>query len=363
MSQKSLHILVVDDSAYSRRALKQMIEEIIPDASFTYASAGDEGLQAAFTANPDLIFLDLEMPRMDGFTFLRLLMAKRPTPVIVVSGQNDEDNVLKALELGALDFISKPTRGASTRIYEIRAELSAKLTLIDVAQLSLSRPDTTKFKPKDKPAKALPDVHTEPAQLICIGASTGGPGAIGRILELLRLEPWAAIVISQHMPQGFTRAFAERLNRLHAFPVLEAKHHDRINAGSVYVCPGGENTIISRARDLRFDVQPATPDDRFVPSIDKLFASAAATFGSQTLGVVLTGMGNDGTAGSAALRAVGATVIAENPRSAVVFGMPQSVIEAGHAQFIHPIDVMPGAIQQWQLGILGPNRVKPPEKP
>lgn len=359
MNAKATHILIVDDSAYSRRALKQMLEEVIPSATFTYASAGDEGLQAAFSGNPDLIFLDLEMPRMDGFTFLRLLMAKRPTPVIVVSGQNDEDNVLKALELGALDFISKPTRGTSTRIYEIRSELSAKLTLIDLTQLKLTRPDIAPtFKPKEKPAKALPEVHTEPAQLICIGASTGGPGALGRILELLRLEPWATIVIGQHMPQGFTRAFAERLNRLHAFPVLEAKHHDRINAGAVYICPGGANTLISRTRDLRFDIQPSTAEDRFVPSIDKLFSSAAAAFGPQTLGVVLTGMGNDGTVGAGVLRKIGATVIAENPRTAVVFGMPQSVIEAGHAQFVHSIEVLPGAIQQWQLGILGPSNTK-----
>lgn len=355
MTGNNLKILVVDDSAYSRRALKQMVDEIMPGADFIYASAGDEGLQAAFTQEPDLIFLDLEMPRMDGFTLLRLLMAKRPTPVIVVSGQKDEDNVLKALELGALDFISKPTRSTSTRIYEIRDELSKKLALIDIAQIHFTKTQPApSFKPKEKAAKELPEVYTEPTLLVCIGASTGGPGTISRVLDQLKLEPWVSLVIAQHMPAGFTRAFAERLNRLYSFPVIEATHLGRINAGTVYVCPGGYNTKIAKSRDLRFEIAEPTAEDRFVPSIDKLFGSVAEAFTSQCLAVVLTGMGNDGSAGADRIRKSGGIVIAENPQSAIVFGMPQSAIDAGIVHFVHSVEAISGAIQQWSLGILGP---------
>ncbi|RMF18855.1 MAG: chemotaxis-specific protein-glutamate methyltransferase CheB [Candidatus Dadabacteria bacterium] len=359
-ADRKLRILIVDDSAYSRRALRQMLADLLPGATFLTASAGDEGLQMAFREQPDLIFLDLEMPRMDGFTFLRLLMARQPTPVLVVSGQNDEANVLKALDLGALDFVSKPTRTASTRIWEIEDQLRNKIQLLDLPRLHLRKtaPAPPAFQAPREIHKALPEVYEAPRQLICIGSSTGGPGTVSEILENVTLEPWASIVICQHMPPGFTRAFAERLDRTLPFPVREIQDLDRVSAGTAFVCPGGANTTLSRGRELRWQVRPASPDDRYVPAIDRLFESAAQEFGPQTLAVVITGMGNDGTAGARVVREAGGTVAAEDPASAIVFGMPQSIVEADLADHVYTAATMGGFLEQWMRGLAGPR--KPP---
>lgn len=350
---KLRRILIIDDSAYSRRALKQMLEELLGDVECVYAGTGEEGLQSALESPPDLIFLDLELPRMDGYTVLRLLMNKQPTPVIIVSGHDDHGNVLKALELGALDFIAKPTRQTSTRIYEIRNQLQEKLALVDAARPARSDPALT-HTPMPMPihGKPAPDIFTPPSHLVCIGASTGGPGTISMILDRIQLKPWATIVIAQHMPERFTTAFAERLDRHLPFRVAEIRHLDRIEAGVVYICPGGQNTVVSAGRDLRFRLVPPRQEDRYVPSVDALFTSAASQFGQRCLGVVLTGMGNDGTMGGRAIRNEGGTLIAENPKSAIVFGMPSSLIEANLAHFVYDAEAIAGAIEQWLLGIL-----------
>lgn len=354
----SHRILIVDDSSYARRALRNMTEEILGACEFHYAGTGDEGLAMALRIEPNLIFLDLEMPRMDGFTFLRLLMARRPTPVIIVSSRDDRQSILKALELGALDFVAKPTRQTSTRIYELVDLLRDKLTAIEAARFPTPSPRRTEVeKPAElmRPgeAKQIPFVHSEPRRLIAIGASTGGPGTLNGILGALKLQEDVALVIVQHMPPGFTEAFAQRLDRVLPFPVKEIRNLDRIDAGSAYVCPGGFNCEVSRGRDLRFRLREPDETTRFVPSVDVFFRSVATAFGPLALGVVLTGMGNDGAEGGREMAAAGARLIAEDPATALVNGMPAALVASGAASHVFRADTIAGALGQWQLGLLG----------
>lgn len=349
----SHRILIVDDSSYARRALKNMVEEVLPDCTVSYAGTGDEGLGMALREQPDLIFLDLEMPRMDGFTFLRILMAKQPTPVIIVSSRDDRESVLKALELGALDFIAKPTRQTSTRIYELVDQLRDKLQAIDSAQFpNAARLQRKATAPAEARAKAGPLVHQEPSRLICIGASTGGPGTLNTILDNFVLHEDVTLVIVQHMPAGFTEAFAQRLNRSLPYPVREIRNLDRLDARTAYICPGGWNSELSRGRDLRFRLREPDSTTRFVPSVDVMLASIAPIFGPRALGVVLTGMGSDGTAGARELRQAGGVIVVEDPETALVNGMPLTVVEAGLADHVQPVDTLHGLLEQWELGLL-----------
>ncbi len=349
-------ILIVDDSSYARRALRNMTEEILGTCEFHYAGTGDEGLALAFRIEPNLIFLDLEMPRMDGFTFLRLLMARRPTPVIIVSSRDDRQSILKALELGALDFVAKPTRQTSTRIYELVDLLRDKLKAIEAARFPTpARRPSAVERAADTllpETKQIPFVHSEPRRLIAIGASTGGPGTLNNILGSLKLQEDVALVIVQHMPPGFTEAFAQRLDRVLSFPVREIRNLDRIDAGSAYVCPGGFNCEVSRGRDLRFRLRDPDETTRFVPSIDVFFRSVAKVFGAAAAGVVLTGMGNDGAEGGREMAAAGARLIAEDPATALVNGMPAALVASGAATHVYHADTIAGALGQWQLGLL-----------
>lgn len=352
MSQR---ILIVDDSSYARRALRNMTEEILGPCEFLYAGTGDEGLAMAFKESPSLIFLDLEMPRMDGFTFLRILMSRQPMPVIIISSRDDRQSILKALELGALDFVAKPTRQTSTRIYELVDLLRDKLKAIEAARFARpARPAATTERAAllESIPKHVPVVHSEPRRLIAIGASTGGPGTLNGILAKLQLHEDVSLVIVQHMPPGFTEAFAQRLDRVLPFPVREIRNLDRVDAGCAYVCPGGFNCEVSRGRDLRFRLRDPDETTRFVPSVDVFFRSAAMTFGPSALGIVLTGMGNDGAAGGREMATAGATMIAEDPSTALVNGMPSALVDVGAASHVFGAETIAGAIEQWELGVL-----------
>jgi len=350
-------VLIVDDSPYARRALKTMIEEALPDAAFVYAGTGDEALSAAIKHQPGLIILDLEMPRMDGFTFLRLLMAERPVPVIVVSAQHDRKNVLKALELGALDFIAKPASAATPRLYEIAADLREKITVLDQARVRKPTPPSQAVRATRRmglePAmtKQLPQTHVPPRKVIVVGASTGGPGTLSFLLANMRLADDTSLVVAQHMPPGYTEAFAHRLDHALPYPVREIRNLDRVEAGSAYICPGGRNTLISQTRDLRFRVVPGG-DSRYLPSVDVLFRSAADALQRAVAGVILTGMGNDGAEGCRAIASSGGVVLVEDPGSAIVPGMPAAALATETVDGTYSVDELSGALEQWSLGIL-----------
>jgi two-component system chemotaxis response regulator CheB len=323
-----LRVLVVDDSAFNRRSISEMISDSPGVRVVGKAADGEEALRLLRVMEPDVVTLDLEMPRMDGFTFLRILMSKQPMPVIVVSSYSQKENVFKALELGALDFVAKPDT-MSTDVSVVREELLTKIRLArQIKQQSrvLPRPPIDLVPPSRPKATA----ETAPSRIVVIGSSTGGPSALLEVVSALPKTTRVAVLIAQHMPDKFTRTFAERLDRRSQVTVTEAQHDDTVLAGHVYVCPGRQCMELVRAHgELRVRIVAPGPDDRYVPSADRLFASAAVAGGDTTVGVVLTGMGDDGARGSLALKAQGGRVIAESEASAVVYGMPRAAVRAG----------------------------------
>jgi two-component system chemotaxis response regulator CheB len=314
--QGRVRVLVIDDSASNRRALTQLLESAPNVEVVDRASDGDEGLKKAEALAPDLITLDLEMPRLDGFTFLRLLKARKPTPVLVISSYAHRSDVFKALELGAVDFIAKPSRGRP--LDDVRAELLEKISA--VRQL------------KPKLTRAAGDTV-----VVAIGASTGGPQAVQQVLQALRGST-ACILVAQHMPALFTRAFADRLELALKRPVHEASGGERVTAGAAFVAPGGKHlALVREGGQLKLEVTAAHERDKHAPSIDRLFESVAAS-GVAAHAVVLTGMGNDGAKGATAIAKAGGVVWAESDKTAVVAGMPQAAMKTGHVSFMLPID-------------------------
>ncbi len=339
---KPIRVLVIDDSAYNRQTITSILEQN-PDVQVVgRAVDGEEGLRQAFQLQPDVITLDLEMPKMDGFSFLRILMSKRATPVIVISGYATRENVFKALELGALDFVAKPSRAITPELKAIRDELLAKVKLVtqlrmvnltDRAARTQSQgtmsgtfPAIPEARPPTIPRRDGP----APPRLVALGASTGGPPAIHQIMGALDPSLAIGIVITQHMPTKFTRAFAERLDRTTQWRVREAEQGDVITSGTALVAPGSSSLTVRReGMQLKVDLVPPTPDDRFVPSVDRMLESVARAMGPDALAVILTGMGGDGGRGVRAIKGAGGRVIAESPESAVIAGMPQEAIATG----------------------------------
>lgn len=320
-----IRVLVIDDSAQNRRAITEALEGPGDLQVIGRAADGQEGLRLARELRPDVITLDLEMPRLDGFAFLRVLMATVPTPVIVVSSYAHRTDVFKALELGAVDFVAKKGRGTREELEALGKELVEKVRGARAAR-STPRKD------------ALPEEHPFPL-VVCVAASTGGPPAIQGIVEKLERGQPLTLVVCQHMPPRFTQAFAERLDRLGAFRVKEARDGDPVASGHVYIAPGGRQLELARrAGALTLRVSLPTAKEKHAPSADRLFHSAAAALGPQALAVVLTGMGNDGAEGAAAIFRAGGEVWAEAEQTAVVFGMPAAAIEAGAVKRVLPLE-------------------------
>jgi len=352
MSDK-LRVMVVDDSAFNRRTIGDLLSNIEGVEVVGKAADGDEALKLAASLAPDLITLDLEMPRMDGFTFLRLLMARQPTPVIVVSGNSARENVFRALELGAIDFIAKPTRTIASDLSVIEQELAAKVAMVrqltpagrDVKRRIAPRNTATSMfaNAAERMQAPLPSVEKDTSlqRIIVIGASTGGPSALVEVFSQFRAGASAAVVVAQHMPERFTRTFAERLNKLGGLRVSEARDFEPLHPGRALLCPGGKCLeLVTFGNGYAASVVDPAPSDRFIPSADRLFRSAAEAAGEKVVGVVLTGMGDDGARGVVAIKARGGTVIAESPETAVIYGMPGAAMRTGEVDKSLPLPAL-----------------------
>ncbi len=350
MSEK-LRVMVVDDSAFNRRTIGDLLTNMEGVEVVGKAADGDEALKLASSLLPDLITLDLEMPRMDGFTFLRLLMARQPTPVIVVSGNSARENVFRALELGAIDFIAKPTRTIASDLSAIESELAQKVTM--VRQLTPAGRDPKRRLPRgplasgsfSSPERAAPppppERDTTLTKLVVIGASTGGPSALVDVFSHFKPGASAAVVVAQHMPERFTKTFAERLHKLGGMRVVEAREFEPLTPGRAVLCPGGKCLeIVTLGKGLAASVVDPAPGDRFIPSVDRLFKSAAEVAGERVVGVVLTGMGDDGARGVVAIKAHGGTVYAEAPETAVIYGMPGAAVRTGEVDRSMPLGAL-----------------------
>ncbi|HEY6872598.1 MAG TPA: chemotaxis response regulator protein-glutamate methylesterase [Geobacteraceae bacterium] len=343
---RSIRVVVIDDSAYNRRTITKMLEAVENVQVVGYAADGEEGIRKIIDLKPDLVTLDLEMPRMDGFTLLRIVMNSCPTPVIIISSRSEDERVFKALELGAVDFIAKPTSRISDELLKITGDLQEKVRSV----FSLNMEKIIKREPlvvanpgkKKKPAEVAPVIKGKSQiQMVAIGASTGGPPALQSILSSFPSQAPFAVVVSQHMPAGFTKAFAERLNRSSSFEVKEARDGDLVSPGKALIAPGGRNLLFQKVNgEVVARVVEPSPADRYVPSVDAMFTSLAPIYGARMLAVVLTGMGNDGSKGVRAVKKGEGEVLAESEESAVVFGMPREAIATGLVDKVASLDRM-----------------------
>lgn len=327
-----IKVLIIDDSAFIRQTIKELLEKS-PDVEVVgVAVDGYDGMTKILKYNPDVVTLDLEMPRMDGFVLLRWIMEERPLPVIIVSSYGDTATVFKALELGAVDFVVKPARKTPEELKEIEKNLLNKV--LGVRSLDIKKYKKTLSRLED--AKVMERIKVFPhhgeIEMVAIGASTGGPTAIQTILTRLPENFQSKVIISQHMPKGFTKQFAERMNRLAALKVKEAEHGEPVENGKVLICPGGCHMVLGKAgQGVSVLLKDPSSNDRYVPSIDIMMKSAAGIYGSKAMGVILTGMGSDGKEGMLEIKNKGGYTVAESEESSVIFGMPQAVIQASAA--------------------------------
>lgn len=334
-----IRILVVDDSAVVRKVLSQELSrypdiEVVGTAIDPYAAR-----EKIMELSPDVLTLDVEMPRMDGLSFLAKLMRHHPLPVVVVSSltQRDSANALKALELGAVEVVPKP--GSQFSIPDVGRDLVRAVRAAARARVrkrTEPRPDA----PKALPAAGLSTTH----KVLAIGASTGGTRAVEQLLTGLPPDS-PGTVITQHMPAGFTKTFAERLDRVSALEVREACDGDLLVPGLALVAPGGRHLLVQRS-GARYSarIKDGPPVHHQRPSVDVLFGSVAHAAGGNAVGVILTGMGADGAQGLLEMRDAGAHTLAQDEASCVVFGMPKAAIDLEAAERVVPLDGMAAAV-------------------
>ncbi|MDF1565822.1 MAG: chemotaxis response regulator protein-glutamate methylesterase [Deltaproteobacteria bacterium] len=353
MSQEGLRrlkVLVIDDSARSREAVVEALRALPAIEVVGIAVDGEEGLARCLQLQPDLITVDLEMPKMDGFTFLRMVMARAPTPVLVVSSYARKENVFRALELGAVDFIPKPGGADAGSAVALQALLAEKIEIarsLRRANLRAVAPATPERTPRPAAARQRPEERkqTECPRVIAIGASTGGPPALQHILSSLPADFPAAVVVAQHMPERFTEAFAARLDRTCEVEVREAADGDLLLPGRVLLAPGGKQMSVSLVEgQARAKVGPAADGSTYVPSVDELFLSVAALCADRAMGLILTGMGRDGREGIIMLKKAGGTTVAESEETAIVHGMPKEAADTGCVDRVLPLEEITAAI-------------------
>jgi two-component system chemotaxis response regulator CheB len=342
IAQDPIRVLVIDDSAFSRRTIIRMLEKSPLIEVMGWARDGEEALHQALELPLDLITLDLEMPRMDGFTFLRIIMSKKPTPVIVISGRSGNQDVFKALDLGAVDFVAKPTPRATPELATIEQELIRKVHAI--RQLRI---DKLRHQISSAPSVVRKSSAAKPAsRVVAIGASTGGPSALMQLFGAFAEAPPCAFVVSQHMPAGFTQGFADRLQRMTNLQAREARGGEELEKGTILLAPGGNHLEFEVEADrIVTRLSPRADGDKYAPAVDRMFESAAKHFGSDLLAIVLTGMGDDGRRGVQAVKEEGGRVIAESEETAVIFGMPQRAIRTGVVDAVLPLSEIASAIQ------------------
>ena len=340
-----IRVVVVDDSALVRSLLTEIINR---QSDMTCVGAAADPLVAREMireTNPDVITLDVEMPRMDGLEFLSRLMRLRPMPVVMVSTLTEQgaDITLRALEMGAVDYVAKPRIGISSGLNELAHDIVDKIRIAasaHVKRLPNAAPaaatTASGTTTPEAPRAPLPRLATT-EKIICIGASTGGTEAIREVLVPLPADS-PAIVITQHMPPGFTSSFAARLNSLCRIAVAEARHGERILPGHAYIAPGGRQFRIDRSgSNYVAVVEDTEPVNRHKPSVEVLFKSAARVLGPNAIGVMLTGMGADGAQAMREMKDAGAYNYVQDEATCVVFGMPRMAIQAGAAHEVLPL--------------------------
>lgn len=328
-------VLIVDDSPFIRRILSDWLKDQPDFEVIGTAPNGEVGAQMTAELRPDVVTLDVEMPVCDGLTALQKIMTTTPTAVLMVSSVTERgaEQTMRALEIGALDFVTKPNGGSSIRFLEAKEELLGKLRGLKSAKVSAGAGTSKRVN------ASLPQ-HSD--KVVLIASSTGGPRALTTLFSSLPDRFPAPIVIVQHMPVGFTASLATRLTSVGKVPVREAVAGDRVHSGQALIAPAGLHLSFDRQGAVVLGDSPVVHGVR--PAADFMFSTAAAAFGAQCVGVVLTGMGRDGAAGAADIRNAGGIVFGEDESTCVVYGMPKAAKEAGGIDAEFPIQEMAHAI-------------------
>ncbi|MDH4234459.1 MAG: chemotaxis response regulator protein-glutamate methylesterase [Gallionella sp.] len=341
VKSNKIKVLVIDDSALIRSVMSEIINREKDMECVGVAPDPLVAREMIKALNPDVLTLDVEMPRMDGLDFLERLMRLRPMPVLMVSTLTElgSDITFRALELGAIDFVSKPKLDIARGMEEYAIEITDKIRATAQARVKKNT-EIREVQEKLSASAILPSIagrYSSTEKLIVIGASTGGTEAIKELLTKLPADA-PGVLVTQHMPEHFTKSFADRLNGLCRISVKEAEHNERVLPGHAYIAPGHSHLLLKRSGANYMTVLDQGPlVNRHRPSVDVLFRSAANVAGGNALGIILTGMGKDGVVGLMEMKQAGSHTIAQDEASCVVFGMPKEAIAAGAVQEVLPL--------------------------
>jgi two-component system chemotaxis response regulator CheB len=327
---KKIKVLVVDDSAFMRTAIERMLQEDESIQILGSAANGKDAVNKVVRLRPDVVTMDIEMPIMDGLHALKEIMRLCPTPVLMVSSLTQEGAkvTLDALDLGAVDYVPKPGSTLSIGILSLKQELLEK-----VHAVARCKPQPVKLEygvARRKFKKSGAKINKVIKKAVFIGASTGGPPAIQKILSLLPPDIPAPVIIAQHMPKSFTSAYSVRMNSICSIRVKEAADGEELQNSVAYICPGDHQTVVQRNLQSKYFFSVTSnldEQDRFAPCINTLFFSAAKEFAHNTIGIILTGMGEDGVRGLKNIKLMGGLTIAQDRLSSVIYGMPRAALE------------------------------------
>jgi two-component system chemotaxis response regulator CheB len=355
---RPLTVLVVDDSAVVREVMSALLSL---DSGMTVVTASDPliAMEKMKGARPDVIFLDLEMPRMDGLTFLRKIMLEDPIPVVVCSGLAGQgtEAALRALEEGAVEVVAKPKLGVRDFLHESAVMLIETVRGAAQARLRVRGPSSGFSSRRATADATLPPKKSALTftsdKVVAVGASTGGTEALRVVLEAMPPDA-PGLVVVQHMPEGFTAAFAQRLNQTCPIEVKEAARGDRVREGRALIAPGNRHIVLVRSgAHYTVDVTDGPLVSRHRPSVDVLFRSVAQAVGPNAIGVILTGMGNDGATGMLEMKQAGAATIAQDEATSVVFGMPKEAILRGAVDEVAPLSQIPALVLKMTRATVG----------
>ena len=362
-ADKKFRVLIVDDSPFMCKVLENIFNADEHLQVVGRAKDGREAVALAESLKPDVITMDIHMPRVDGLQATAQIMTTNPRPIVIVSSESRESasGALKALELGAIEFVGKPSRGVDLDMEKVKEELlrkvrmAAKVRVVRTASRLVSSvqgsghpartPEPKRHAPTASPEQRFP--------VVVVGASAGGPATVMQLAPSFTKEFPAAVFLVQHMPALFTTQFAAQLAEFTSMSVKEAEHEESVAPGTLYICPGGQHLRVSSNGKIQLDGASGRING-YLPSIDVTMESVAAFAGAWSIGVILTGMGNDSTAGAKAIKSAGGLVLAQDEATSVIFGMPSEAIKAGAVDKVLPIEDIYAEIEKRVLGLSKP---------
>jgi two-component system chemotaxis response regulator CheB len=360
---KKFRVLIVDDSAFMRKVLETILNSDDQLQVVGQAKDGREAITLAESLKPDVITMDINMPHVDGLQATAQIMTTNPRPIVIVSSESREgaSSTLKALELGAIEFVAKPSSGIDLDMQSVKEDLlrkvrmSAKVRVVRTASRLASTVQAVNTNPAGPAARLVSRPQpTAPLDqrfpIVVLGASTGGPATVMRLAPGFTRDFPAAVFVVQHMPATFTTQYAAQLAEFTSIRVKEAEPNEPVQPGTLYICPGAQHLRITPTGRIQLDGTSGRING-YLPNIDVTMETAASYAGAMTIGVVLTGMGNDGAAGAKAIQSAGGLVIVQDEATSVIFGMPAEAIKAANVEHVLPLDDIYSAIEKRVIGI------------